>query len=274
MTARGCALAAAALAVLSLPGGAAGRKAPPPRMTLIPAGQFWMGSPEGVGPADEHPRHQVFLRAYYLDRHHVTAEEYAACVSRGACPAPRAGGLCNHGVAARAKDPANCVTWEAARDYCAAQGKRLPTEAEWEKAARGGASTKWSYGENAAALGDYAWFSGNAGGSTRPVGLKRPNQYGLYDMGGNAWQWVWDGYDAHYYQKSPDQDPAGPAAAANRVLRGGSRANAALSSRAAIRYWAEAGAASDTIGFRCAVPADDGTVAFSGAGRAAGRSRP
>jgi formylglycine-generating enzyme required for sulfatase activity len=258
---RSVVLACAGLAVLSLPASgqkdpAAGRKAAPPRMALIPAGHFWMGSPEGVGSADERPRHQVYLSAYYLDRHHVTAEEYAACVRSGGCPAPGTGSRCNHGVVARAKDPANCVSWEQARDYCAAQGKRLPTEAEWEKAARGGASTKWSFGDNAAELGAYAWFSGNSGGSTRPVGLKRPNQYGLYDMAGNVWDWVWDGYDAHYYKKSPEQDPAGAPATPVRVLRGGSRANSALSSRAAIRYWAEAQHASDSVGFRCARPAE------------------
>lgn len=259
-------LISAGLAALA-PAAAAGRKAPPPRMELIPAGHFWMGSPEGVGAADERPKHQVYLGAFFLDKYQVTEEEYSACVRRGECSAPRSGGRCNHGKATRLKDPANCVTWEQARAYCAAQGKRLPTEAQWEKAARGGSSAKWSFGDKAADLDAFAWYSGNSGGSTHPVGLKKPNQFGLHDMSGNVWEWVWDGYDAHFYGKSPGEDPRGPDSTPNRVLRGGSRANAALSSRAAIRYWAEAGSALDTVGFRCARPAQ-GEGELASAGRA------
>jgi len=112
-------------------------------------------------------------------------------------------------------------------------------------------------------LDSYAWYGANSGGSTHPVGLKGPNQYGLFDMAGNVWQWVCDGYDAHYYRKSPDSDPSGPPSSHNRVLRGGSRGNAALSSRAAIRYWAETELASENAGFRCAASAAgrDGSVA-------------
>ena len=137
----------AGLALLALPAwsqkpAVPRQKAAPARTALIPAGHFWMGSPDGTGPADEHPRHQVYLSAFYMDKYHVTAQDYAACVRTGSCTAPGSGPLCNYGVAARAKDPVNCVTWDQAQAYCASVGKRLPTEAEWEKAARGGAATK------------------------------------------------------------------------------------------------------------------------------------
>jgi formylglycine-generating enzyme required for sulfatase activity len=231
------------------------RKAAAPRIALIPAGAFWMGSPDGVGPADEHPRHKVYVSAFQMDRFDVTAEEFAACVKAGECAAPGTGELCNYGVAARSKDPINCVTWDQAESYCEWLGKRLPTEAEWEKAARGGADTKWSFGEDSPVLGAYAWYAANSGGSTHPVGMKNPNQYGLYDMAGNVWQWVSDRYVPQYYQNSPEKDPQGPPAAHDRVLRGGSRSNYANSSRAAIRYWADPEQRVDNTGFRCAAPA-------------------
>jgi formylglycine-generating enzyme required for sulfatase activity len=245
-------LAALAVPVWSQKPAAAHRKASPPRMVLIPAGEFWMGSPDGVGSADEHPRHKVSLSAFYLDKFHVSAEEYAVCVKAGNCSVLRTSELCNYGVAARGKDPINCVTWDEAEAYCKSVGKRLPTEAEWEKAARGGTGMKWSFGAGVKSLGGYAWYGANSGGSTHPVGMRNPNQYGLYDMAGNAWQWVADWYDAHYYQKSPAEHPEGPLSGRYRVLRGGSWKNQANSTRVAIRYWVDPELNSDDIGFRCA----------------------
>jgi formylglycine-generating enzyme required for sulfatase activity len=260
MTPRAWARALALLAALAAPAWSQSRaasreKTAPPRLALIPGGEFWMGSPEGVGSADEHPRHKVYVSAFRMDRFDVTAQEYAACVKAGRCSPPGTGKLCNSGVAARAKDPVNCVSWQQAESYCESLGQRLPTEAEWEKAARGGAETRWSFGDDSPMLGSYAWYAANAGGSTHPVGMKQPNQYGLYDMAGNVWQWVWDRYIPQYYQASPAKDPQGPLAAHNHVLRGGSWKNYAASSRAAIRYWVDPDLSDETAGFRCAAPA-------------------
>jgi formylglycine-generating enzyme required for sulfatase activity len=198
------------------------------------------------------------MSAFFMDKFDVTAEEYTACVKKGECSAPGTGESCNYGVTARQKDPINCVSWEQAATYCESIGKRLPTEAEWEKAARGGADTKWGFGDNEERLDAYAWFGGDSGGSTHPVGMKNPNQYGLYDMAGNVWQWMADWYDAHYYQTSPEQNPQGPHSGRYRSLRGGSWKNHANSSRAALRYWVDPDQSADNIGLRCVVPAVSG----------------
>ena len=224
------------------------------RMALIPAGSFRMGSPDDVGYSDEHPRRKIYIDAYSIDKYDVTAEEYVACVRAGACPAPGTGGACNYGVAARQKHPVNCVAWDAAEAYCAWTGKRLPTEAEWEKAARGGAETKWSFGDDEPTLADYAWYGANSEGGTHPVGMRKSNQYGLYDMAGNVWQWVGDWYEVAYYRSGPARDPQGPPPRQYRVLRGGSWRNQANSSRAAIRYWLDPNLGFNNTGFRCAGP--------------------
>ncbi|MBI5242411.1 MAG: SUMF1/EgtB/PvdO family nonheme iron enzyme [Elusimicrobia bacterium] len=224
-------------------------------MALVQAGEFQMGSPQGLGSMDEHPRHKVRLEAFYMDRYPVTSEEYEKCVKAGACPTPGTGQLCNYGVEARGKDPINCATWDEAQAYCLWAGKRLPTEAEWEKAARGGTDTKWSFGDEARRLADYAWYSANSGGLTHRVGMRNPNQFGLYDMAGNVWHWMVDWYDSHYYESSPDHDPQGPPPSRCRVLRGGSWNNQANSSRAASRFWADSESRTDNIGFRCVASA-------------------
>jgi formylglycine-generating enzyme required for sulfatase activity len=130
---------------------------------------------------------------------------------------------------------------------------RLPTEAEWEYAARAGSSTLYHFGDDAAQLGEYAWYDGNAGRTTHPVGEKKPNAWGLYDMHGSVWEWVQDRYDKAYYQNSPNVDPKGPDAGSYRVIRGGGWGGPARVARSADRYGGDPGFPDFYRGFRCAM---------------------
>jgi formylglycine-generating enzyme required for sulfatase activity len=143
------------------------------------------------------------------------------------------------------------------------EGYRLPTEAEWEYACRAGSITRYTFGDDAGSLGEYAWddagslgeyawFDGNSGGMTHPVGQKRANAFGLHDMHGNVWEWCWDWYAADYYRESPGADPLGPSQAAFRVLRGGSWYNVPQGSRSALRNRGTPGLRNSNAGFRVA----------------------
>jgi formylglycine-generating enzyme required for sulfatase activity len=165
---------------------------------------------------DEHPSHRVTLpNGFWLGQTEVTVGAYkrfAAATGRQMPPPTSFDATWTNDEL-----PIVMVTWDDAREYCAWAGMRLPTEAEWEYAARGG-STQARYGP----LDNVAWHGGNAGGQTHPVGEKQANAFDLDDMLGNAWEWVYDRYDPSYYQNSPMQDPAGPSSGQDRVLRGGS----------------------------------------------------
>jgi len=199
-------------------------------MILIPAGEFMMGCNEAVDPqcsGDEKPYHRVYLDAYYMDKHEVTVAEYRKCVNAGGCKDPVTGQYCNWGQSGREGHPINCVDWNQAQDYCSWAGKRLPTEAEWEKAARGTDGRKYPWG-NETANCQYAVMDDGGSGcgrnSTWPVCSKPQGNspYGLCDMAGNVWEWVQDWYDENYYQGSPANNPKGPSSELSRVLRGGS----------------------------------------------------
>jgi len=226
----------------------AGTAAPDKKnMSLIPAGEFLMGSPDGRGASDEHPRHKVSLAAFYIDKREVTAAEYAIFGKTG-----------THGMRyqpswSEADSPVVYVTWEEAAAFCAWAGKRLPTEAEWEKAALGGTGTEYGFKDDKGTLGDYAWYKDNSGGRAHPAGLKKPNAYALYDMHGNVWEWVSDWYDAGYYKRSPENDPRGPARGSFRVLKGGAWYGKDL--RAAVRRATMQNNMDDIYGFRCAADA-------------------
>jgi formylglycine-generating enzyme len=141
-------------------------------------------------------------------------------------------------------------------------GYRLPTEAEWEYACRAGSTTRYSFGDDAAGLGAFAWYSGNSRTNvgkfqnvrqSHPVGQKRPNAWGLYDMHGNVEEWCWDGYEvADYSKKPPAADPLGPSQAASRVNRGGCWRLSPQSCRSAFRNGHAPGNRSPLLGFRVA----------------------
>jgi formylglycine-generating enzyme required for sulfatase activity len=178
-------------------------------MVLIPGGTFWMGCVPGDSECggDEKPRHQVTVDSFHMDTHEVTQAQYERVMGK------------NPSNFKNCSDcPVENVSWDDARSYCSKVGKRLPTEAEWEYAARGGKDGEVRHGS----LGDVAWYDGNSEKKTHPVGKKAPNGFGLYDMLGNVWEWCSDWYDEGYYAKSPLKDPHGAESGANRVLRGGS----------------------------------------------------
>jgi sulfatase modifying factor 1 len=140
------------------------------------------------------------------------------------------------------------VSWDDAKQYCAVIGGRLPTEAEWEYGARGG-SIYARYGN----LHDIAWYAENSGNSTHPVGQKKPNGFGLYDMIGNVWEWTADWYGKDYYQSRVSRDPQGPSSGEFRVIRGGSWGFDSPYVRASIRGRYQPAQWFDFIGLRCAV---------------------
>ncbi len=199
-------------------------------LVLIPAGKFKMGSPPNeAGRKDtENPQHEVTIsKPFYLGKYEVTQEQYEALM--GTNPSEFKG----------AKNPVERVNWADAQEFCkkmsSKTGKtaRLPSEAEWEYACRAGTGTKYSFGDSEATLGDYAWFKDNANKTTHPVGQKKPNAWGLYDMHGNVMEWCQDWKSN--YTAAPITDPTGDASGVHRLTRGGSWLYDALGCRAAFR---------------------------------------
>jgi formylglycine-generating enzyme required for sulfatase activity len=187
----------------------------------ISPGSFQMGAVPGDGAAhgDEKPRHSVTIsKGFWLCRTEVTVGAYEKfCSSTGRAMPPDRSFNANW----QYKDhPIVNVNWDDAVAYCQWVGGRLPTEAEWEYAARAGTDSVYSWGNSMD--GSYAWYDGNSGSKTHPVGGKEPNGWGLYDMSGNVWEWCSDWYDEKYDSSSPSQDPQGPSSGEYRALRGGS----------------------------------------------------
>jgi serine/threonine-protein kinase len=214
----------------------------------IPPGSFWMGCSPGDAECrdDEKPLHQVIItKGFWLGQTSVTVGAYkrfTAAMGKAMPPAPNF----NPGWSDEQMPMVN-VSWNDARAYCAWAGGRLPTEAEWEYAARGG-SREPRYG----VLDEVAWYYKNSGRQPNPVGEKKANGFGLYDMLGNAWEWVIDRYDEKYYENNPSQDPAGPAIGECRVLRGGSWDGEPRFIRVSSRFGVLPGDRGYGIGFRCA----------------------
>ena len=219
-------------------------------MALILAGEFQMGSNDG--DSDEKPVHTVYLDAFYIDKYEVTNAQYKKFIDATEYKAPY---YWNDSRFNAPNNPVVGVTWYDAKAYADWAGKRLPTEAEWEKSARGGlVGKKYPWGDTL--THDDANYSGTGGKDiwtyTSPVGSFKPNGYGLYDMVGNVWEWCADWYDANYYAISPKSNPTGPSSGSWAVLRGGSWSDYGHYLRVAYRYFSYAPTNDNyDVGFRC-----------------------
>ena len=225
-------------------------------MVSVPAGTFLRGS--SSGDADEKPQRRVYLSAFSIDKHEVTVAQYRRCVRGGRCSKAKTGTYCNWSQSGRGQHPLNCVNWAQAKAYCAWAGKRLPTEAEWEKAARGTDGRTYPWGNAQASCQRAVMREGGSGcgkKSTWPVGSKSPagdSPYGAQDMAGNVWEWTADWYGKSYYSGAPVRNPEGPSAGPGRVVRGGSWDSIARYVRAANRSYSTPADRTSNLGFRCA----------------------
>jgi formylglycine-generating enzyme required for sulfatase activity len=224
----------------------------------IPRGTFDMGSADSDTDAtsDEKPVHTVTLDTFLMDQTEVTNAQYAKCVADGACLLPGS-------KASRSRDsyfdnsdyanyPVINVTWFDAQNYCKWAGRRMPTEAEWEYAARGTDGRLYPWG-NDAPSSDLANFDSNEGDTTAVTNYPSgASSFGVLDMAGNVAEWTADWYDPGYYAKSPDTNPTGPSTGTVGVVRGGAWDSAPDRVRAAARDSSGPTNASDTVGFRCA----------------------
>jgi formylglycine-generating enzyme required for sulfatase activity len=236
------------------------------RFVWVSGGSFMMGSATGIEP-HEKPEHQVTVGGFYIGRYEVTLEDYDRyCDSM---KLPRVG---DDGWG-RGKRPAIYVSWIDAISYCnwlskrdhlqpcyiingtdvkwidTARGYRLPTEAEWEYAARGGDKSKHTFYAGAEKPDEVIWYKENTN-KTQPTGQKVPNELGLYDMNGNVWEWVWDWYDGGYYQHSPTDNPTGPESGNYRVMRGGAWYNNVNYVTVSSRQNSGPGFKQNSVGFR------------------------
>jgi formylglycine-generating enzyme required for sulfatase activity len=220
----------------------------------IPASEFSMGF-EGGG--DFSPVHTVSLDNYLIDRTEVTNAAYQACVVCGYCKQPLKTGSFSgretyYGNEKFSNFPAVNVTWEMASEYCTGLGLRLPTEAEWEFAARGKDGRTYPWGQDAPSI-TKANYNYNFG-DTSETGIYGSGNTpeGISDLAGNVWEWVYDFYDPAYYQSSPSMKPEGPETGISKVVRGGSFASAPADLKSYARYEYFMYSAYSNVGFRCA----------------------
>lgn len=229
-----------------------------PGMVFIPGGQFQRGRthklpddglkwvPEVM--KDDRPVRGIYVDPFYMDEHEVSNEQYAAFVkaTRHRAPYNWPDGKI---LAGKEKYPVVDVSWDDAAAFAKWAGKRLPTEAEWERACRGideGAVYPWGNRKPAKMDARYNAVDGPA-----PVGQSKPNYFGLFDMAGNVWEWCSDWYAKDYYASAPERNPPGPPQGRYRVLRGGSWADEEKYLTCANRSWARPAERSPNIGFRC-----------------------
>ncbi|MCI5162636.1 MAG: formylglycine-generating enzyme family protein [Candidatus Electrothrix sp. AX5] len=193
-------------------------------MVFLPGGRFRMGDIQGDGRENERPVHEVELDSFAIGRYPVTFAEYDFFCGATDREKPKDEGW------GRGQRPAINVSWDDAKEYCnwlsreTGHTYRLPTEAEWEYACRAGSESSWCFGDDEKNLGEYAWYTENSGKKTHPVGTKKTNAWGLYDMHGNVWEWCGDWYGEKYYadcqRHGTVKNPPGSAQGKMRICRG------------------------------------------------------
>jgi formylglycine-generating enzyme required for sulfatase activity len=210
---------------------------------LIRAGEFQMGASDG--DKDEQPVHTVRIsKPFYLGKYEVTQAQWQAVMEKNPS-----------GFTGDPTRPVENVSWEDVQEFIRRLNTkengvtyRLPTEAEWEYAARAGTTTAYSFGNDKSQLSQYAWYGDTSGNQTHPVGKLKPNAWGLYDMHGNVWEWVQDWYGP--YTAGAAVEPAGLSSGSRRVVRGGSWDSGASYCRSAYRLYAAPGYRGGGLGFR------------------------
>ena len=216
---------------------------------LISAGSFLMGTDENSGDGDEFPAHKVVItKPFYIGKYEVTQEQWQQLMDRN--PSHFKG----------AKLPVETVSWLDCQLFLYQLSKKtsyhatLPTEAQWEYAARAGTTTPWSFGPTETHATDFAWFGENAENKTHSVGTKKANDWGLYDMSGNVWEWCSDRYQKHAYPEGEAVDPQGPTTGDSFIARGGAWGDNTEMLRSTARNCAGPEVANQGIGFRCVIP--------------------
>ena len=212
-------------------------------MVYVAGGTFQMGS--NSGDSDEKPVHTVTVSSFYMDATEVTQAEYRKVMGKN--PSRFSG--CDD-------CPVEQVRWHDANEYAKKVGKRLPTEAEWEYAARGGNKSKGYTYSGSSGIDAVGWYNNNSGGKTHPVAQKQPNELGLYDMSGNVYEWCSDWYGEESYSSSPQNNPQGPNSGSRRVLRGGGWSSIGNICRVAYRGRFNPDYRSNVLGFRLVLSQD------------------
>ncbi len=221
-----------------------------PIMVTIPGGNFCMGSIQESGWKSEFPVHAVSVKSFAIGIYEVTFDEYDRFADATGRKKPSDSGW------GRRNRPVINVSWHDATAYAewlsgqTREQYHLPTEAEWEYAARAGTETGYFFGNNKDLLGKYDWYYVNSGGKTHPAGKKQPNAWGLYDVHGNVWEWVQDRYGYKYYAESSKENPSGPESGAIQVIRGGSWNDPPRIVRSARRHGGAPGYRCSFLGFR------------------------
>lgn len=246
------------------------------RLVLIPNGTFKMGAPSSEkGVESDEIEHEVIIgREFYIGAFEVSQSQFTKVMGfnpslfqgeRIAERDPESGRVLKN--LDSLNRPVERVSWEEAVEFCRRlsefpeekrEGRvyRLPTEAEWEYACRAGSQTAFNFGESSLTLGNYSWFRWNSNDQTHPVGKKKPNAWGLFDMHGNVWEWCSDWYGE--YPKETTIDPRGPPKGLFRVFRGGSWCSEDVECRSALRYGCNPANRYDDVGFRLAVSVPGG----------------
>ena len=231
-------------------------------MVHFPAGEFEMGSPKGTGKKNEYPKHKVYLNAFYLDRFEVTFADFEAYLAAHLKKYPTITGWVDRRARAdMVNKPIFGLQWKRCRNYCVWREKRMPTEAEWERAARGTENRIYPWGneppdKTRANFGNCCFVK--KGKVHNEVGHyeKGNTVEGISDLGGNVAEWVSDWYDKKYYKKAPYKNPKGPKKGKYRVIRGGAWNSLPMYLRSSSRYGDSDGKDYYGIGCRCAKDAD------------------